>query len=62
MAGPVFRQTTDYDTDDDGLIEVGSIAQLDAIRHDLNGNGDANHAEYIAAFPSRDTTSGGRMG
>ena len=29
----------DYDTDDDGLIEIDSLAQLDAIRYDLNGDG-----------------------
>ena len=33
---PVGR---DYDTDDDGLIEVASLAQLDVIRHDLDGGG-----------------------
>ena len=64
---PVFAQTTvDYDDDDDGLIDVRSLAQLDAIRHDLNGDGDvatgAPTTAYNAAFPSRDTTSGGRMG
>ena len=43
--------TVDYDTDDDGLIEISNLAQLDAVRHDLNGSGrniDAVHAE---AFP-----------
>ena len=29
----------DYDVDDDGLIEVCSLQQLDAIRHDLDGDG-----------------------
>ena len=29
----------DYDQDDDGLIEVCNLTQLDAIRHDLNGDG-----------------------
>ena len=29
----------DYDADDDGLIEVATLAQLYAIRHDLDGNG-----------------------
>ena len=29
----------DYDRDDDGLIDVGSVAQLDAIRWDLGGDG-----------------------
>lgn len=46
----------DYDYDDDGLIEIRSIAQLDAIRHDLDGNGAADDADndaatYAAAFP-----------
>ena len=31
--------TTDYDADDDGLIEISNPAQLDAVRHDLDGNG-----------------------
>ena len=54
--------TTDYDDDNDGLIDVKTLAQLNAVRHDLNGNGDATHADYIAAFPSRDTSPTGRMG
>ena len=45
------RTGTDYDTDDDGLIEIDSLAQLDAVRHDLDGNGSA-HANHVAAFPS----------
>ena len=53
---------TDYDVDDNGLIEVGSITQLDVIRHDLNGNGDATHADYVAAFPNRITGAGNWMG
>ena len=31
--------TVDYDTDGDNLIEVSSLAQLNAIRYDLDGNG-----------------------
>ena len=45
----------DYDGDDDGLIEVSSLAQLNAIRWDLNGDGTpdaANAAEYRAVFPN----------
>ena len=63
-AGPVVAQgaTTDYDTDDDGLIDVSSQAQLAAITHDLNGDGDTSVTAYGTAFPQRDTTSGGRMG
>ena len=46
--------TRDYDTDDDDLIEVSTLAQLDAIRYDLNGDGDVDSpfkwASYFAAF------------
>ena len=45
----------DYDTDGDGLIEIETLAQLDAVHHDLNGNGTADStddaAAYAAAFP-----------
>ena len=44
----------DYDADDDGLIEIINLAQLDAIRHDSDGDGvpDADTADaYAAAFP-----------
>ena len=46
---PVGR---DYDTDDDGLIEIASLAQLDVIRHDRDGDGVSAHAGYAAAFPN----------
>ena len=55
-------QRGDYDRDNDGLIEIDTLAQLDAVRHDLNGNGDATNDSYAAAFPLRDTSSGTRMG
>ena len=29
----------DYDSDDDGLIEIRKLQQLDALRHDLDGDG-----------------------
>ena len=47
----------DYDRDDDGLIEVASVAQLNALRWDLDGDGavDARssgyNAAYVAAYP-----------
>ena len=52
----------DYDWDDDGLIEVSGLAQLYAVRWDLDGNGvvdtgtsaastAAGTAQYDAAFP-----------
>ncbi len=44
-----------YDTDADGLIEVSTLEQLDALRYDLNGNGNPDDpsagAAYAAAFP-----------
>ena len=45
---------TDYDMDDDNLIEVSSLAQLNAIRWDLAGSGlvtGANEDAYFTAFP-----------
>ena len=46
----------DYDTDDDGLIEITYLEQLDALRWDLQGDGnvDDGYAEeaYGAAFPN----------
>ena len=43
-----------YDTDGDGLIEITTLAQLDAVRHDRNGDGvptPAGASTYRAAFP-----------
>ena len=55
-------QTGDYDADDDGLIEINSVAQLNAVRWDLNGDGAAdraaNVASYRAAFPNAQTRLG----
>ncbi len=44
--------TVDYDTDDDGLIEINNLAQLDAVRHDLSGHGWNYHAVHTQAFPN----------
>ena len=44
-----------YDTDDDGLIEITSAAQLNAIRWDTDGDGTPatdNATDYTAAFPN----------
>ena len=38
--------STDYDKDNDGLIEVSTLAQLDAIRYDLNGDGYVDGATW----------------
>ena len=56
---------TDYDSDDDGLIEIANLDQLNAVRWDPDGNGNpyaANAADYDAAFPDRNPYPAGRMG
>ncbi len=53
--------TVDYDADNDGLIEVSTLAQLNAIRWDLDGNGVAstgNASSYTAAFPNAEDNMG----
>ena len=49
------QSSVDYDTDDDGLIEIEWLEQLNAVRWDLDGDGvadDGGNAEaYSAAFP-----------
>ncbi len=45
--------TVDYDADADGLIEVRTLVQLDALRHDLDGDGvptEAGAEAHAAAF------------
>ena len=56
---PAFQgRPTDYDDDNDGLIDIRNLAQLDAVRYDLDGQGDqdsvsaANWAKYQKAFPN----------
>ena len=58
IAGPNIvsaQSPVDYDTDDDGLIEIEWLDQLDAVRWDLDGDSvvdDGGNAEaYLAAFP-----------
>ena len=41
----------DYDADNDGLIEITNLAQLDVMRHNLNGDGTSDNREHAAAFP-----------
>ena len=52
--------STDYDADDDGLIDISTAAQLNAVRWDLNGDGDpaAGGANaYSTAFGGRTHTA-----
>ena len=44
-------ERVDYDADGDGLIEVANLAQLHAIRLDLDGDGASENAGYSDAFP-----------
>ena len=48
---PAPGESADYDLDDDRLIEIATLAQLDAVRHDLNGLGASEHPDYLSAFP-----------
>ena len=44
----------DYDADNDGLIDVANLAQLEALRYDLNGDGlvdGATWMPYYTAYP-----------
>ena len=41
----------DYDADNDGLIEVSNLTQLNAIRWDLDGDGESRESGYSQAFP-----------
>ena len=54
--------TGDYDADNDGLIEISSLAQLNAVRWDLDGNGvvddSANATSYNTAFPNAEDNMG----
>ena len=58
------RTGTDYDTDEDGLIEISTLAQLNAVRWDLDGNGSvsagntANYSGASGAFASASTGMG----
>ena len=46
-------RSVDYDTDDDGLIEVSSLAQLDALRYDADGDGYSDHGGPLhVGFPN----------
>ena len=49
------RTLKDYDDNGNGLIDLRTLAQLDAIRYDLDGNGAVsatNRNQYRAAFPN----------
>ncbi len=56
---------TDYDANDNNFIDISTLAQLNAIRWDLNGDGDpetANSNAYGTAFGGHTAGASGRMG
>ncbi len=51
---------TDYDTDNDGLIEIATLEQLNALRYDLDGNGETEvPAEWEPYFEAYDNAQEG---
>ncbi len=55
----------DYDADGDDLIDVLTLAQLNAIRYDLNGDGlvtGSNQSSFRAAFPNTTYTGTTALG
>ena len=52
IAPPAGAQTTDYDANDNNLIEIDTPAKLNAIRHDPDGDGVATNAGYTSVFAS----------
>ena len=60
LTGPAVAQT-DYDSENNRLIDITTLAQLNAIRWDLNGDGAvaaSDTANYNAAFPNAATGMG----
>ena len=53
--GAADSTPVDYDREDNGLIDISVLEQLDAMRHDLDGDGaaddDDDDAAYATAFP-----------
>ena len=68
-ASAAAQSTNDYDSDGGGYIDVANLAQLDAIRYDLNCNGEqdsvsaSDWAKYTttAAFPNPETGMGCKL-
>ena len=60
------RTPVDYDADNDGLIDIDTLAKLNAVRHDLDGNGQhdggTGDTAYNAVFANRDRSAAGLMG
>ena len=66
--GPAFAQTTvNYDLDNANYINVANLAQLNAIRYDLNGDGAqgtvnvSDWTNYTTAYPNATSKHGLRL-
>ena len=51
-----------YDRDGDGLIEIGNLEQLNAVRWDLDGDGVVDSPGYSDAYAEAFPGANGRMG
>ena len=54
----VTSEVPPYDTDTDGLIEITTVVQLNAVRYDLDGDGEPSTSgatTYSGAFPDAST-------
>ena len=61
IARVTFNTLRDYDADGDGLVEIATLEQLNAVRWDLDGDGDpasGRATDYAAAFPDAVSTPG----
>ncbi len=47
-SGTGITSPMDYDTDDDGLIEISYLEQLNAIRYDMDGDGNVPSLDQVA--------------
>ena len=54
--------SVDCDVDGDGLIEISTLDQLDAIRYDANGDGNADDPDHAEAFHSAFPSAASGMG
>ena len=55
-----LKQSDDIDADDDGLIEIGFIEDLDAIRYQLDGSGYRDAAAHIKIAGGCDEDGSGK--
>ena len=58
----VAAGTRDYDTDDDGYIEISNLAQLDAMRYDRDGDGAADSAANWTSYYATSAFAEGALG